>query len=232
MFSAPGKNTLAMGMAIIVYPSLCLADVFTTIPEATDYQLVYQLDLPLNAGFRDATLVPYGIANTNGLPQFDRVAYYLELVTTAGVTNWVYTSMDAFTTNAAQIGLPHNLNNPVSFQRVVTNLTVFANVAGVQTGAFDTGNIEMWSADYSPSNAAAVFGASDLNFDWGDTINANSDPGFGSFQVHNHEALQVVFAYNGWASGPSNGNTTNNDVGIGNQPSGHRDWTRAANSAS
>ncbi len=227
VFSIP----FASGLLMMARVSASFGDVFSNVPEAADYQLIYQLDIPVTGGFRNATPVPYTIASSNGLPTFDRVAYYLELVTASGITNWVYASMDAFTTNASQLGLPHNVNNPVSFQRSVNNLTVFANVAGVQTGAFDSGNVEMWSADYNPTNAAAVFAASDLTYDWGDTINTNSDPGFGSFQIHNHEALQTVLAYNGWASGPADGNTNNDDVGIGSQPAGNPDWTYAANAA-
>ena len=59
-------------------------------------------------------------------------------------------------------------------------------------------------------------------YDFGDQATDPAD-GYGSMQVHNHDAKQTLFAVNHWMEG--NGA----DVGIGNQPSGNPDWTFAKN---
>jgi hypothetical protein len=145
----------------------CEADVFSKVPEAAEYGVAYEISIPINGGFRDAVAVPYAINNSATVLPFDRVAYYLELTAANGSVTWAYASMDAFTTVASQLGLPHNVSNPVSFQKEVKNLTVRSNVAGVQTGAFDTGNLEIFPANYSAANALAVFAASASTNDWG-----------------------------------------------------------------
>jgi hypothetical protein len=202
------------------------ADVFSNVPEAAEYAVAYELDIPVNGGFQGATAVPYSINNsaTAAPGGFDRVAYCLELTTAAG-TDWVFVSMDAFTTSVGQTGLPHATDNPVTFQRSVSNLTVASNVAGVKAGSFDRGQLEMWHHSYSAPDATAVFAASAATYDWGDTIGAAS--GYGSFQIHNPGARQTVLAYNRWAAT----NATNDDVGIGNSPAANPDWTFAANTA-
>jgi len=43
--------------------------------------------------------------------------------------------------------------------------------------------------------------------------------GYGSMQVHNHEAKQTIFAINHWREGGSA------DLGIGNRPRDNPDWT-------
>ena len=201
------------------------ADVFSSVPEASDYQVVYQLAIPVKGTFQGTTTVPYSVNNSGSIASgsFDRVAYYLELVY-GSVTNWAYVSMDAFTASAVQIGMPHAIYNPVAFQQGVTNLVVFSSVAGVKTGSFDRGQIEMWHQNYSVSNSTAVFAASSSTYDWGDTIGTTAS-GYGSFQVHNPGSRQVVLAYSGWAT--SSG--TSDDIGIGNSSGANPDWTHAAN---
>ncbi|MEI8084387.1 MAG: hypothetical protein WCI74_21310, partial [Actinomycetes bacterium] len=146
------------------------ADVFSNVPQAADFNIAYELNIPVNGAFQGTTPVPYSVNNSSTAAPvgFDRVAYYLELTSAAGTT-WVYASMDAFTTSVTQTGLPHAVNNPVSFQQSVSNLTVSSNVAGVQTGSFDRGQIEFWHHSYSATNGTAVFAApSTTLYDWGD----------------------------------------------------------------
>jgi hypothetical protein len=205
------------------------ADVFSNVPEAAGYNLAYELAIPVNGAFQGATAVPYAINNaaTAAPGGFDRVAYYLELTNATGTT-WVYASMDAFTTAVAQTGLPHATNNNVSFQRSVSNLEVASNVAGVKTGSFDRGQIEMWHHSYSATDPNTVFGSSNTLYDWGDTLTTASPSGYGSFQIHNTVGRQVVLAYNRWAS---NSTADNDDIGIGSSTGANPDWTFAANAA-
>ncbi|MES2924644.1 MAG: sialate O-acetylesterase [Verrucomicrobiota bacterium] len=202
------------------------ADVFTNVPEAAEFNVAYELDIPLTGAFQGAVPVPYSTDNsaTAAPVGFDRVAYYLELTSASGTT-WAYASMDPFTSTVAQTGLPHAVNNPVSFQTSVSNLTVLSNVAGVKNGSFDRGQIEMWHQNYTGPNGTAVFAAGS-GFDWGDTLGSTSS-GYGSFQVHNPGAKQTIFAYNRWAQG-----TADDDIGIGNATGTDSDWTLKSNAAS
>ena len=62
-------------------------------------------------------------------------------------------------------------------------------------------------------------------YDFGDEP-VGPDDGYGSMQVHNHDAKQTIFAVNNWKSGPGG------DLGIGNQPdrpNSNPDWTFAGN---
>ncbi len=236
--SSPSRR-LAGGFLLFATSGLLHANVFTNVPEASGYNVAYELAIPVNGAFQGTTPVPYSVNNsaTAAPGGFDRVAYYLELTNASGTT-WVYTSMDAFTTSVTATGLPHDVNNPVEFQQFVNNLTVFSNVAGVQTGSFDRGQIEMWHNSYTAANAvtvtdgAASFGASATVYDWGDTKSATAS-GYGSFQIHNQGAKQAVLCYNRWAASTA----TNDDVGIGPftgtvvANATQLDWTFAANSA-
>lgn len=221
------RGRLAVACAALIATGSGRADVFANVPEAAAYEVAYELAIPVNGAFQGTTAVPYTVDNaeTAAPDGFDRVAYYLELTGTSG-TSWAYASMDAFTTVATRTGLPHDTNNPVSFQQGVANLTVRSNVATVKTGSFDRGHIEFWHPTYTAANAAAVFAASAGTNDWGDTIGGVAS-GYGSFQIHNPGGRQVVLAYNRWASSTA----TNDDVGIGNSAGTHPDWTLAANTA-
>ena len=59
-------------------------------------------------------------------------------------------------------------------------------------------------------------------------LNDPSEPadGYGSMQIHNHDAKQTIFAFNHWSTGEKA------DIGIGNQPGGNPDWTFAGNAGS
>jgi len=134
----------------------------------------------------------------------------------------VYVSMDAFTADAGKIGVPTAASG-ARFQQNVANLNVFSNVAGVVTGTgLAGGNLEFWPNNYTQPNVAKVSNASDQTYDFGDQATEPVD-GYGSMQIHNHDAKQTLFAVNQWKAG------SNGDVGIGNQASGNPDWTFAKN---
>ena len=216
------------------------ADVFANVTEANadGYELVYTLPIPNMANFRNANAVPYSfdIGSTKGAHQkFDRIAYYMELDAGAGL-QWVYASMDAFTSQANQIGLPHNVNNPVIWQQIVNNMNVDSNAAGIVTGTgIATGNVEFWSTNYNQSNAIGIPGANGGTFDFGDG-GAGVGTGHGSFQIHNHGAAQTLFGYSDWGGNNAGANselgigtntgtvvTGGGPVGVGGNP----DWTFA-----
>ncbi|MCP5528383.1 MAG: 9-O-acetylesterase [Verrucomicrobiales bacterium] len=188
------------------------------VPEARDYELVYDLDLS-----RLGPTVHYDVDNHAGVRRpFDRVAYFLELSDGDWKTQNLYVSMDAFTDEAAKIGVPA-FGTGAHFQQNVANLNVFSNVQGVVTGEqLEGGNLEFWPNNYGQSNSANVPNASGTVFDFGDEPAFPPD-GYGSMQVHNHAARQTLFAINHWREGRSA------DIGIGNRPSDNPDWTFAAN---
>ena len=100
---------------------------------------------------------------------------------------------------------------------------MYSDVKGIVTGTnLDGGNIEFWPNNYSPENSANVPNASGSAFDFGDQQGFPPD-GYGSMQVHNHDARQTIFALNHWRDGQGA------DIGIGNAPAGNPDWTFAAN---
>ncbi|HEX3989423.1 MAG TPA: sialate O-acetylesterase [Verrucomicrobiae bacterium] len=187
------------------------------IPEAKEYRLVYDLDLGKLG--RD---IQYNVDNHQSIAQpFDRIAYFVELQENDGNTDYLYVSMDAFTTDLQKIGVP-TVQSGAHFQQNVANLDVFSNVKGIETGSnLPGGNIEFWPNNYAPNNAAMVPNASNDAYDFGDEP-VDPPEGYGSMQVHNHDAKQTLFAINHWTEGAKA------DIGIGNQPQNSPDWTFSA----
>lgn len=184
-----------------------------------EYTIAYKLSIPVDVDYNGAS-PSYSINNTANIPNgaFDRIGYCLELN-----TDWVWTSMDAFTTNAALTGVPVGTT---IFQQTVNNLDVNSNKIGVVNGtSISTGNIEFWSSCYTTANGISIPGASGSVFDFGDTRSAGSSC-YGSMQVHNYGAAQTIFAWNQW---DETSPVRNTDLGIGNSSSGNPDWTFRAN---
>ena len=188
------------------------------VPEAKDYQVVYDLDLT-----KLGPSIKYDVDNHQDIRRpFDRIAYFVELQDANWKTEDVYVSMDAFTDDSGKIGVP-TFGSGAHFQQNITNLDVYSNVKGIVTGThLNGGNIEFWPNNYGPQNSANVPNASSDIFDFGDQP-ADPEDGYGSMQVHNHDARQTLFAINHWREG------TQADIGIGNQPKDNPDWTFAGN---
>ena len=188
------------------------------VPESKHYQVVLDLDLA-----KLGPTITYDVDNRAKITTaFDRVAYFLELQATDGNTQYVYISMDNFTDSLAKLGIP-TVASGARFQQNVASLNVYSNVRGIVTGTnLNGGNLEFWPDNYGPANAANVPNASGQVYDFGDQP---SDPpdGYGSMQIHNHDAKQTLFAVNHWREGKGA------DLGIGNQATGSADWTFAAN---
>jgi sialate O-acetylesterase len=191
------------------------------VPEAKSYQVIYDLDL--------ATLGAALNYQTNNAvdftPKFDRIAYCLELQRGNDEPEFAFVSMDAFTDDLKKIGVP-TMESGALFQCNVAHMNVYSNAKGIVTGTnLAGGNIEFWPNNYAPANSAKVPYASNEVYDFGDQPFDPKD-GYGSMQVHNHDAKQTILALNHWREGQRA------DVGIGNQPQGNSDWTFAANAGS
>jgi sialate O-acetylesterase len=191
------------------------------VPEAKDYRLVYDLDLAKLG----KNIIYNADERKNITSPFDRVAYFLELQQADGRTDYVYVSMDAFTSDLGKIGVP-TVQSGAFFQQNVAHLDVFSNVKGVVRGmGLGGGNIEFWPNNYAPGNSASVPNASGEAYDFGDQPVDPGD-GYGSMQVHNHDAKQTIFAVNHWSEG------NRADLGIGNQPKEQPDWTFSGSAGS
>jgi lysophospholipase L1-like esterase len=198
--------------------------VLNNVSEAGNYTLVYSLDIPNAPNY--ATNIAYDIDLRAYSTNFTRVAYYLELQTTAtGPMNYLWVSFAAFTNDANQIGVP-TASSGASFQQSVANMDVLSSVAGIVTGTnLQGGNIEFWPGNYGPANWAGVSNASSAAYDWGDSRSASGN--YGSMQIHNHDARQVLLAFNRW--GGVGGIA---DLGIGNNQGAYLDWTSSQNAGS
>jgi sialate O-acetylesterase len=192
------------------------------VPEAAEYELVYDLDLK--------TLGPeirYTVDRAAEIPGgFARVGYFVELIPAGGGRQWVWTSMKSFTDSAKKLGVP-TVASGIIHQTALQDLQVLSNVSGVANGAGLLGQIEFWPHNYGPENAAKVPGASETIWDISDAMVPPAE-GYGSMQIHQVAANQTVFAINQWRSGGAA------DLGIGNSTTNPtaKDWTFSGNAGS
>ena len=207
------------------------AAVLSNVPETEGYSLVYSLPIPNSSPGWNTTPVAYTVNNAASIPDnsFSRIGFYLEVQPTGGgPLQFVYASVNAagFSQSASKLGVP-TTGSGAFFQQSLASMNVVSNVPGIVTGTgFATGNIEFWPSDYYQTNSALVPNASPSVYDFGDD-GASTAAGYGSMQIHNHDLDgtgpgtngQTLFAYNAWGSAGTS------DLGIGNQPGGHPDWT-------
>ena len=189
------------------------------VPEIAGFRKVLVADIPATGGFLEAG---YAFDETAKAGAFTRVAYVFELEGEDGSVDWAVAAMDAFTDDAAKLGVPAASN--AFFQQKVSNLVVRSNRATVPEGELpDGGVIEFFNTNYStPTKLQGVGGLND-KYDINDSPASNGQAGYGCMQVHNAKAGVTVFALNNLKNGPA-------DVGIGNSDEGeHPDWTFAKN---
>lgn len=181
------------------------------VPESVGYTLACSLDVPNLANYSTAQPT-YSIDNRSAVGPFSRVAYYVELQSASGDLQYLWTSMNAFTSDVNKIAVPTAATGAV-FQQNVASLNVVSNVPGIVTGTGLAGNLEFWPTNYSAENGVGISGASDATYDFGDTITPSGT--YGSMQLHNAAAGQTLFAFNNWGGATTN---TNADLGIGTNP--------------
>ena len=203
------------------------ADVVARVPDAADYELALDYNIPVKGWMNDPTSnLSYRVTDNTAKigKDFARVAYFFELVANnSTTTQYVWTAFDAFTQDATRLVIPTNF----TYQQTIANLDVESNVSGITTGrGIATGNIEMHSADYGKGNKISIPGANADTYDFGDQMNGVGGVGYGCVQVHNYGAKQTLFAVNNFNKGASV------CVGIGNRSSGEPDWTFAGNAGS
>ena len=187
------------------------------------------LKVPELAGFRKVAVVDiptgrfagYSFDETAKAGSFSRVAYALELERKDGAVEWAVAAMDAFTDNAAKLGVP--CASGATFQQKVSNLVVRSNRKNVEEGAVGESIVEFFASNYRTQKKLADAGGSDKVYDCNDTPSA-PEKGYGCMQVHNAKTGATIFSYNRF-DGPA-------DVGIGpNKGNDHTDWTFMGNAA-
>ena len=187
--------------------------------QESGYQLVYDLSVPGGANYNFSS-VPYSVDNSASIADgsFSRIGYYVEYEI-GNTLDWVSVSMDAFTNDAASIGVPTVASGEIYNDVPVTNMNVYSNVAGVTTGGnLSGGVVEFWPNCYGGPYTTGT-GQIDTN--------PNDGPCYGAMQVGSAVG-QTVFAYNAWDEGGLQGGVYASDLGIGNNPGGNPDWTFAA----
>ena len=223
------RRLLVFAKPIPPPPPAIPPEVLANVPCAADFHHLYTVDIPLRATFNNATAREsyYSVNNAarysdNGLAA-GRVGYYLELVKN-NVTSFCWTAFDSFTPTVDRLSVPYD--NRVHQQPVI-NLDVISNVAGViNTNGCNTGNIEFWPYNYTVANSLLIPNGSEAGFDFGD--NCSYSGAYGSMQVHNYGAQQVL-----WAISRFNTATDSVNIGIGNNPNASQelDYTHSGSGA-
>lgn len=176
--------------------------------------LVHALDAMTaqNGGYGsgNVTTVPYtyDASDTFSGAIYDRVGYYVELVDKTGNFSYAHITMDPFSADVKDLGLPTG----AAIAGSVRNLTVESNVEGLSRTGSSGGRIEFGRGDYQ-TGANGVY-------DYWDTGFANAN-GYGTFQIHDADTKTTIFSFCGW------GRASNRDagIGLGNSAGGNKDWT-------
>ena len=152
--NSPSANLIAPSSTVAISPAALPPEIVANAGAAANgYQLVASLNIPTTGNFI-ATANPYSFDERSVSGLFSRVAYYLELQAPGQPVQYVWTSMDAFTTSKNKIAVPTPASGAV-FQQNVANLDVVSNVAGVVNGTgMSGGNIEFWPTNYSAAQRA------------------------------------------------------------------------------
>jgi sialate O-acetylesterase len=192
-----------------------------SLPELKGFRKVYEIDLPANGNFT-AAAPKYDIDASASAGVFTQVAYVLQLQQNEGSIRYLFASMDAFTRDAKQLGIPY-MKSGIRHQAKVNNLTVRSNVEGVpKLDSSDGGNIEFWDANYGMPNGLNLPGANGGKYDFDDQ--PAGDGGYGCMQIHAWKNKTTLFAYNNFNGGAPC------DIGIGNNTAGEQpDYTFMGN---
>ncbi len=209
--------------ALILLLSHPLPSAVGDVPEAAEYTLLYDLQIPVDGGFADA--VPWAENNAATIGLYDRIAWYVELQKPGQAAEWVWVSARAFAHDPTRIGVP-TAGSGAHYQHGLVDMTVATSVPDKITADsnIQTGRIEFWPNNYQTGNSAGVLGASETTYDFGDKPIAPL-AGYGSMQIHDTATGTTLFAWNRF--GPA----AATDLGIGNAPDGHPDWTFHQNAA-
>lgn len=199
-------------------PKAVLGDALK-LPELEGFTPVLAVDLPESAPF---TKEAYSLDETAKAGEFSRVAYVLELERPDGSVRYSVSIMDAFTKDAAMLGVPCESN--MFFRQRVSNFTLRTNALAVDGfDNSDRGAIEFWKCNYRMGRHDGWEAGSDNAFDVNDSPCWDGE--YGSMQIHDLETGFTVFAVNDF-----NTKGVRLDTGIGpNYQGEHSDFTFMGN---
>ena len=136
-------------------------------------------------------------------PGFSRIGYQLELAHPTYGFQHIYTEFQAFSQNISDYVVPNN--NNVLLNIPINDLTITGN--GETELHVQDGHIEFSSFNYSP-----------LDHEYNTNDNLHIQKGIGNYGcMQIHRGNDVIWAFNCFHWSP--------EVGIGNNPNGHKDWT-------
>ena len=225
------KIRMAIGIAAVVAVATLTVSGATTgaenlVPrsEYNKYRLVYDLDIQKEMPHFGwgVQAVPYNIDRSRQVAKggFSRVAYFVETVSTNGVHNWVWVSLDAFTDDPGAIGVPTHRTGKW-FQQKVKNLRIWSNnetIVHRDGSLVDEGNIEFWPNAYNKYGTLGLPNANNGAYDFDDERQSYTS-NYGSMQIHDYKARCTLFGFNGWEN-------SNIQLGVGtNVSGGEPDWT-------
>ena len=208
------KSLLAVGAALFGCSfalQAAVAEFNGVVPDAAEYETIYKLDA---VKYNKNDYITDNSLSFKG--KLTKLAYYFKLTDKKGNVTWAFVSMDPFSQNLSDLGVPGK-----TIQQVVNNLEVQSNVPGVEKGKFAAGFIEFSPFNYVGTKTKKIPNGTN-KFDVNDTILKVGD--YGCMQIHNHLKNQTVIAFNHFYSSVP-------EFGIGNDPNPQRqpDWTFARN---
>ena len=219
--NATGGKALYADAALTI-PGVFPQGAYRYVPpeEFNSYRLVYDLDIPIKGDFAHKP-VPYNVDDAGKIGAFSRVAYYMELQKAGEPMQYVWVSMDAFTNDAARVGVPAGWQ----FLKDVTNLRVWSNVPNIRTNeTIAVGNIEFWPVSFEGTVTRGLEGALAV-YDMDDKPTSGE---YGSMQVHDtaRTTNSCIFTYNRFQKNDAT------ELGIGPHYNANNkgwDWTQTYN---
>ncbi len=190
--AVPAGTTAAITQGGAGLPS----ELGTTVNAALSqgYKLLYTVDVPVNSDWVSKQDALYTVNEYSpAIGPFDRVAYYYELDKEREGSAYAWVSMDAWSQDARQLGIPSARQQILPGGFFVYNLQVASNGGAAAADGAD-GFMEVWPYNYDWPKQTLVPGQLADTFSMGDQLNFDGD--YGCFQVHNVTAAQTVFAIN------------------------------------
>lgn len=204
-FACNGGQYIKKTLSVFVKPFR-----FTNIiKEHALWKGCYSLDIPLLKRKIEYNFDLYNYGS-HRLP-FDRVGYLMYLGNSIASEQWIWVSMDAFTSQHCDITLP-GLNGLV-VNKKAKNLHIVSSVHG--DIHLNEGHIRISPYDYCPGPSGKI-GYDDVIMNHGE---------YGCFQIYDGppelESTNALMSYNNFYSIP--------DIGIGNHSTENKNWTLAGN---
>jgi len=179
------------------------------LPDAHLWKSSYSLDIPLLKNKIEYNFDQYNY-NSHNLP-FDRIGFYLHLGSTFGEAQYIWVSMDAFSSQHGDATLP-GLNGLI-INKKVSNLEILSSVHGYIYQP--NGHIRFSPYNYAPDSSGRV-GYNDTMLTYGE---------YGCFQIFDgdptFDGTHALISYNNFYGIP--------DLGIGNYHEINKNWTLTNN---